>query len=88
MLLEEAAREQCITQKLSINLKRLNNKYTSNPHKTDESSSDEQNVPDFPSPNPPLMLTMNTKTVSNTLGADGKYIIFFIVINIFFCIQE
>lgn len=72
MLLEEAAREQCMTQKLSINLKRLQNTYTSNHmDKTEESSSDEHIVPDFPPPDPPLMLRVNAKTVSSALGADG-----------------
>lgn len=73
----EAAKEQCITQKLSINLKRLNNTYTSLQNvseKTEESSSDEhsEQVPDFPPPNQPLMLHLNAKTASSALGADGK----------------
>lgn len=68
-------KEPVVTQKLSINLKRLNNIYTSVTEKAEESSSDEhsEQVPDFPPPNPPLMLRINAKTVSSAPGADGKY---------------
>lgn len=71
---DEGTKEPIVTQKLSINLKRLNNVYTSVLEKADESSSDEQSeqVPDFPPPNPPLMLRINAKTVSSAQGADGN----------------
>ncbi|KAJ8962068.1 hypothetical protein NQ314_005851 [Rhamnusium bicolor] len=74
---QDDSKEQCITQKLSINLKRLNNTYTSCTisDKIDDniSSSDEHNeqVPNFPPSNPPLMLRINAQTVSSALGADG-----------------
>lgn len=79
---DDTAKEHCITQKLSINLKRLNNTYTScrtttTAAATEEthSSSDEhsEQVPDFPSPNPPLMLRVNAQTVTSAPGADGKF---------------
>lgn len=72
-----------MTQKLSINLKRLNSAYTSCQNSSDKgedntSSSDEhsEQVPDFPPPNSPLVLRANTQTVSSALGADGKVILF------------
>lgn len=78
----EENKEQCITQKLSINLKRLNNTYTylqsnagdSMVENVSNSSSDEQNdsVPDFPPPSPPLMLRINAQTQTSAPGADGK----------------
>ncbi|XP_057665077.1 PWWP domain-containing protein 2A-like [Diorhabda carinulata] len=74
---QDESKEQYITQKLSINLKRLNNSYTqpaSSDNHEDMSSSDEhsETVPDFPSPsNPPVMLRINTHTVPSSLGADG-----------------
>ncbi|XP_018576492.1 PWWP domain-containing protein 2A [Anoplophora glabripennis] len=74
---QDDSKEQCITQKLSINLKRLNNTYTSSTtsDKIDDnmSSSDEHNeqFPNFPPPNPPLMLRINAQTVSSAMGADG-----------------
>ncbi|KAJ8941306.1 hypothetical protein NQ318_017846 [Aromia moschata] len=74
---QDDSKEQCITQKLSINLKRLNNTYTSCAvlDKIDDnmSSSDEHNeqVPNFPPPNPPLMLRINAQTMSSAVGADG-----------------
>lgn len=71
---EETSKEQCLTQKLSINLKRLNNTYTSAVvEKPEDSSSDESNeqIPNFPT-NPPLLLRINAKTVSSAPGADGK----------------
>lgn len=73
---DETAKEQCVTQKLSINLKRLNNIYTSITDKNDDSSSDDNSdqVPDFPPPNPPLMLRLNAKPVSSIPGADGRHI--------------
>ncbi|CAH1119339.1 unnamed protein product [Phaedon cochleariae] len=70
------SKEQCITQKLSINLKRLNDTDTSR-NASDKmeyiSSSDEHNeaVPNFPPPNPPLMLRINSQTLSSAIGADG-----------------
>ncbi|XP_018328378.1 PWWP domain-containing protein 2A-like [Agrilus planipennis] len=72
-------KESTITQKLSINLKRLNNTlYTSCQSASEKgdgnsSSSDEhsEQVPDFPSSNPPLILRMNSQTVTSALGADG-----------------
>ncbi|XP_056643702.1 uncharacterized protein LOC130449739 isoform X2 [Diorhabda sublineata] len=73
---QDESKEQYITQKLSINLKRLNNSYTqqaSSDNHEDMSSSDEhsETVPDFPSPsNPPVMLRINTHTVPSSLGAD------------------
>lgn len=74
---QDDSKEQCITQKLSINLKRLNNTYTSCPSSEkleDMSSSDEhcETVPNFPPSNPPLMLRINAQTVTSALGADGK----------------
>ncbi|XP_063912948.1 PWWP domain-containing protein 2A-like isoform X2 [Zophobas morio] len=76
---QEDPKEQCITQKLSINLKRLNNTYASFPapsEKTAEentSSSDEhsEQVPDFPPPTPPIMLRINSQTLSSAPTADG-----------------
>ncbi|XP_072386915.1 uncharacterized protein [Diabrotica undecimpunctata] len=74
---QDDSKEQYITQKLSINLKRLNNTYTSSTSSDkneDMSSSDEQNetMPNFPPPNnPPLMLRINTHSVSSAVGADG-----------------
>ncbi|XP_015840252.1 PWWP domain-containing protein 2A isoform X2 [Tribolium castaneum] len=76
---QEDPKEQCITQKLSINLKRLNNTYASYPtapsDKTPEentSSSDEhsEQVPDFPPPTPPIMLRINSQTLSSAPTAD------------------
>lgn len=74
---QDDSKEQCITQKLSINLKRLNNTYTScsmSDKMEDMSSSDEHSdmAPNFPPPNPPLMLRINAQTVTSALGADGK----------------
>ncbi|XP_050293527.1 PWWP domain-containing protein 2B-like isoform X2 [Anthonomus grandis grandis] len=73
---QDDSKEQYITQKLSINLKRLNNTYTSysTPQDSSASSSDEHSellVPDFPPPNPPLMLRINAQTLSSAVGADG-----------------
>ncbi|CAG9773089.1 unnamed protein product [Ceutorhynchus assimilis] len=68
---QEDSKEQCITQKLSINLKRLNNTSYTLQEET-SSSSDEQgseSMPDFPAPN--LMLRINVQTLSSSLGADG-----------------
>lgn len=75
-------KEQAVTQKLSINLKRLQDNYKPSSDKEKEgceddeeenSSSDEQNeeAPNFPSPNGPLILHVNTQTVNSALGADG-----------------
>lgn len=76
---DDTAKEPCVTQKLSINLKRLNNTYTSCRTTTTttaeeaHSSSDEQNeqVPDFPSPQSPLLLRINAQSMNSALGADG-----------------
>ncbi|KAF7266070.1 hypothetical protein GWI33_020583 [Rhynchophorus ferrugineus] len=68
---QEETKEQCITQKLSINLKRLNNTYTSCSAQEDHTSSSDEQVPDFPPPNPPLMLRINAQKMSSALGADG-----------------
>lgn len=75
---DDTAKEPCVTQKLSINLKRLNNTYTSCRTITERaeeihSSSDEhsEQVPDFPSPNPPLMLRISAQPINSALGADG-----------------
>lgn len=71
---QEENKEQASTQKLSINLKRLQSRYTSSDNKEDNSSSsDDQNeqVPDFPPPAQPLMLRINAQTVSSASGADG-----------------
>ncbi|VEN38485.1 unnamed protein product [Callosobruchus maculatus] len=72
---QDDSKEQCITQKLSINLRRLNNTYAPcQPDKADEvSSSDEhgETVPDFPQANSPLMLRINAQTVTSAVGADG-----------------
>lgn len=71
---KDETKEQCITQKLSINLKRLNNTYTSCTAQDDTTSSSDEHseqVPDFPPPNPPLMLRINAQTLSSALGADG-----------------
>ncbi|KAK5649962.1 hypothetical protein RI129_000991 [Pyrocoelia pectoralis] len=75
---ENVGKEQAVTQKLSINLKRLNNTYTSCSNTSDKgeensSSSDEQNefVPDFPPSNSPLVLRVNAQTVTSASGADG-----------------
>ncbi|KAL1509431.1 hypothetical protein ABEB36_004170 [Hypothenemus hampei] len=70
---QDDTKEQCITQKLSINLKRLNNTYTSCSNQEDTSESDEHSdsVPDFPPLNPPLMLRISSQTLSSALGADG-----------------
>ncbi|KAF5295982.1 hypothetical protein FQA39_LY12754 [Lamprigera yunnana] len=76
---ENIGKEQAVTQKLSINLKRLNNTYTSCSNASDKgeensSSSDEQNeqVPNFPPSNPPLILRVNAQTVTSAIGADGE----------------
>ncbi|CAG9856609.1 unnamed protein product [Phyllotreta striolata] len=75
---QDDSKEQCITQKLSINLRRLNETYTSSPITItevpeDTSSSDEHNetVPNFPPPDPTLLLKINTHSVSSAIGADG-----------------
>uniref|UniRef100_A0AAR5Q3I1 PWWP domain-containing protein n=1 Tax=Dendroctonus ponderosae TaxID=77166 RepID=A0AAR5Q3I1_DENPD len=71
---QDDTKEQCITQKLSINLKRLKNTYTScSAQEETTSSSDEHSelVPDFPPPNPPLMMRINAQTLSSALGCDG-----------------
>ncbi|KAK4882959.1 hypothetical protein RN001_006278 [Aquatica leii] len=75
---ENAGKDQAVTQKLSINLKRLNNTYTSCSNTSDKgeentSSSDEQSehVPDFPPSNSPLILRVNAQTVTSAPGADG-----------------
>ncbi|KAL3278680.1 hypothetical protein HHI36_016217 [Cryptolaemus montrouzieri] len=71
---QDELKEQCSTQKLSINLKRLQSRYTSNDTKEDNSSgSDDQSeqVPDFPPSNQPLMLRINAQAVSSASGADG-----------------
>ncbi|XP_066145137.1 PWWP domain-containing protein 2A-like isoform X1 [Euwallacea fornicatus] len=70
----EDTKEQCMTQKLSINLKRLKNTYTSCATLEDTTSSSDEHsevVPDFPPPNPPLMLRINAQTLASALGADG-----------------
>ncbi|XP_074029172.1 uncharacterized protein isoform X1 [Leptinotarsa decemlineata] len=74
---QEDSKEQFITQKLSINLKRLNNSHTSHTASEkmeDLSSSDEHSemVPNFPPPNPPLMLRINSQALSSAVGADGS----------------
>lgn len=77
---QEDPKEQIVTQKLSINLKRLNNTYKSLPpsevDKPDDntSSSDEhsEQVPDFPPPTPPIMLRINAQTLSSATSGDGK----------------
>nr|XP_022899860.1 PWWP domain-containing protein 2A-like [Onthophagus taurus] len=64
--------EQVITQKLSINLKRLNNTYTScsssveNEDSGSEDISDQ--VPDFPPVNSPIVLHLNVQSVSGVNG--------------------
>lgn len=75
---ENTGKEQAVTQKLSINLKRLNNTYTSCSNASDKgeentSSSDEQSelVPDFPPSNSPILLRVNAQTVVSASGADG-----------------
>ncbi|XP_060526389.1 PWWP domain-containing protein 2A-like [Cylas formicarius] len=71
---QDETKEQCITQKLSINLKRLNEMYTScTVHEDTTSSSDEhsEQMPDFPPANQPLMLRINARTLSSAMGADG-----------------
>ncbi|KAJ8985717.1 hypothetical protein NQ317_014368 [Molorchus minor] len=87
---QDDSKEQCITQKLSINLKRLNNTYTSCStmlEKIDDnlSSSDEHNeqVPDFPPPILRLMLRINAQTVSSAMGADEA-----LIVNILLSISE
>ncbi|XP_044761094.1 uncharacterized protein LOC123318519 isoform X2 [Coccinella septempunctata] len=72
---QDETKEQIATQKLSINLKRLQSRYTSSDNKEDNSSSsDDQNeqVPDFPPPAQPLMLRINAQAVSSASGADDS----------------
>ncbi|XP_030755887.1 PWWP domain-containing protein 2A-like isoform X2 [Sitophilus oryzae] len=68
---QDETKEQCITQKLSINLKRLNNTYTSSATQDESASSSDEHISDFPPPNPPLMLRMNAQELPSALGADG-----------------
>ncbi|KAF2893305.1 hypothetical protein ILUMI_12861 [Ignelater luminosus] len=76
---ETGGKDQAVTQKLSINLKRLHSttyascQNTSDKGEENTSSSDEhsEQAPDFPPPNPPLILRVNAQTVSSALGADG-----------------
>jgi hypothetical protein len=78
---QEDPKEQCITQKLSINLKRLNNTYASYPAPSEKTTTTEENtsssdehseqVPDFPPPTPPIMLRINSQTLSSAPTADG-----------------
>ncbi|KAF5273045.1 hypothetical protein FQR65_LT04787 [Abscondita terminalis] len=79
---ENTGKDQAVTQKLSINLKRLNNTYTSCSNASDKgeentSSSDEQSeqVPDFPPSNSPLILRVNAQPVTSAPGADGGRIL-------------
>ncbi|KAK9872569.1 hypothetical protein WA026_018703 [Henosepilachna vigintioctopunctata] len=75
---QEEYKEQCSSQKLSINLKRLQSRYTSSDTKEENSSSsDDQNeqVPDFPPSNQSLMLRINAQTVSSASGADGAHLV-------------
>lgn len=76
---QEDPKDQIVTQKLSINLKRLKT-YTSLPPSVvdnpedNTSSSDEhsEQVPDFPPPTPPIMLRISTQTLASAPTADGK----------------
>lgn len=70
-----------MTQKLSINLKRLNNTYTSCTTQDDTTSSSDEHsdlVPDFPPPNPPLMLRINAQTLSSAPGAEGNFVCYWL----------
>lgn len=77
---QEDPKEQIVTQKLSINLRRLNNTYKSLPPseidkpEDNTSSSDEhsEQAPDFPPPTPPIMLRINAQTLSSAVSGDGK----------------
>ncbi|XP_017783359.1 PREDICTED: PWWP domain-containing protein 2A-like [Nicrophorus vespilloides] len=71
---EEPSKEPCLTQKLSINLKRLSTSYTScSNDKTDDCSSDEsEQVPDFPETNPSVLLRLpSSPAIGNASGIDG-----------------
>ncbi|GJQ86224.1 hypothetical protein Trydic_g8925 [Trypoxylus dichotomus] len=72
---DDTPKEQIVTQKLSINLKRLNNTYTSCPTTVENEDSGSEDlsdqVPNFPPMNPPLVLRLNAPTLSSAMGANG-----------------
>ncbi|KRT81185.1 hypothetical protein AMK59_5042 [Oryctes borbonicus] len=72
---EDIPKEQIVTQKLSINLKRLNNTYTSCPSTAENEDSGSEDlsdqVPNFPPMNSPLVLRLNAPSLSSAMGANG-----------------